>query len=281
MRFVEQDRRLRQRPPAHEGERRDLDHAGLDAAFDHPPFHEIVKGVVNRAQIGIDLVAHVAGQETEPLAGLDRGARENQAFDDSLLEQRHRMADGEPGLAGSRRSLGEDEFVLAQRGEIAILRGVAGAHDAAAARLDMAEAVARRLEFAGKQRALIGGFLDHAFDVAFAGGLAELGAFVEQLENATRLLARFARPANDDLVAVGVRGDAETALDARDVLIVVAEDDRSQAVVVESERDLRRFGLAVVRRERRRRKWEWSATSGPGLSNWRSPSEFSNQTYFT
>ena len=158
------------------------------------------------------------------------------------------MADGEPGLAGSRRSFGEDEFVLAQRGEIAILRGVASAHDAAAAGLDLAEAVAGALEFAGEQRALIGGLLDHAFDVAFPGGLAELGAFIKQFENATRLFARFAGPANDDLVAVGVGGDAETALDARDVLIVVAKDDRSQAVVVESERDLRRLGLAAGRR---------------------------------
>ena len=135
---------------------------------------------------------HVAGQEAEPLARFDRRARENQALDDALLEQRHRVADGEPGLAGARRAFGEHQLVLAQRGEIAVLRGVARAHDAAPAGLDLAEGVAGGLELAGEQRALVGGLLDRAFDVAFVGGLAELGALIEQFENAPRLFARLA-----------------------------------------------------------------------------------------
>ena len=132
---------LDKRPPAHEGERRDLDHAGLDAPLDHAPVHEVVERVIDRAQIGVDLVAHVAGQEAEPLAGLDRGTRQHQPFDQALLEQRHRMADREPGLAGPGGTFGEHQLVLAQRGEILVLRGAAGAHDAALARLDDAEAL--------------------------------------------------------------------------------------------------------------------------------------------
>ena len=50
------------------------------------------------------------------------------------------MADREPGLAGAGGAFGEDEFVLAQGGEILVLRGVARPHDAALARLDDAEA---------------------------------------------------------------------------------------------------------------------------------------------
>ena len=106
---------LDKRAAAHEGERGDFDHAGLQAALDHAPLHEIVERVVDRAQIGIDLVLHVAGQEAEPLARLDRGAREHQPLDDALFEQRDGVADREPGLAGARRPFGEHEFVIAQR----------------------------------------------------------------------------------------------------------------------------------------------------------------------
>ena len=105
---------LDKRPPAHEGERRDFDHAGLHAALDHPPVHEIVERVIDRAQVGIDLVAHVAGQKAEPLAGFDRRTRQHQPLDQTLFEQRDRMADREPGLAGAGRAFGEDQLVLAQ-----------------------------------------------------------------------------------------------------------------------------------------------------------------------
>ena len=110
LRFVEQDAGIGQRAPAHEGERRDFDHAGLHAALDHARVHEIVQRVEDRAQIGIDLFAHVAGQEAEPLARLDRRARKDQPLDDALLEQRDGIADREPGLAGSGRPFGETEL---------------------------------------------------------------------------------------------------------------------------------------------------------------------------
>ena len=62
-----------ERAAAHEGERRDLDLAALHGALDDARIHQVEQRVVDRAQIGIDLLAHVAGQEAEPLAGLDRG----------------------------------------------------------------------------------------------------------------------------------------------------------------------------------------------------------------
>ena len=77
--------------------------------------HEVVEGVVDRPQVGIDLLAHVAGQKAEPLAGLHRRARQDQPFDLPLLQQRDRVADRKPGLAGAGRTFGEDEFVAAQR----------------------------------------------------------------------------------------------------------------------------------------------------------------------
>ena len=82
------------------------------------------KRIEDRAQVRIDLVAHVARQEAEPLARLDRGARQDQPLDGALLEQRDRVADREPGLAGAGRTLGEDELVLLEGAQIGVLRGV-------------------------------------------------------------------------------------------------------------------------------------------------------------
>ena len=101
LRLVEQNQGVRQRAPAHEGERRDLDHARLQAPVHVPRLHEIVERIVDRAKIGIDLLAHVAGQEAEALAGLHRGTGDDQAVDLALFQERHRIADREPGLAGA------------------------------------------------------------------------------------------------------------------------------------------------------------------------------------
>ena len=76
-----------------------------------PAVHEVVQRVVDRAQVGIDLVAHVARQEAQPFAGLDRRPRQDQALDGAPFQQRDRVADREPGLAGAGRTFGEDEFV--------------------------------------------------------------------------------------------------------------------------------------------------------------------------
>ena len=99
---------MRQGAPAHEGERRDLDHARLHAALDHPGIHEILQGVVDRAKIGIDLFAHVARKKPQPLASLDGGARKDQPLDRALFEQGHGMADREPRLSGAGRARGEN-----------------------------------------------------------------------------------------------------------------------------------------------------------------------------
>ncbi len=52
-----------------------------DAALDLLGRQHVVERVVERAEIGIDLLLHVAGQEAEPLAGLDRRARQDQPVD--------------------------------------------------------------------------------------------------------------------------------------------------------------------------------------------------------
>ena len=81
-------------------------------ALDVARLHEVVERVVERAQVGIDLLPHVAGQEAEPLARLDRRPRQDQPLDLALLEQRHGVADREIGLAGAGGAHGEDQLVL-------------------------------------------------------------------------------------------------------------------------------------------------------------------------
>ena len=74
LRLVEDHERVVQRAPAHEGERRDLDHAALEVLGDLLGVDHVVERVEQRPQVGVDLGHQVARQEAEPLAGLDRRA---------------------------------------------------------------------------------------------------------------------------------------------------------------------------------------------------------------
>src|ERR1700722_16822889 len=150
------------------------------------------------------------------------------------------MPDGGPGFPCAGGPPGEYQFVLPQRREISILRRVARPDHAAPAGLDMAERLPSGIEFAGKQGPLESGLLDDAFDVALAGGLPELGALVERFEHATGLLAGVLGAADQDLMAGGVGVHAEAALDAGNILVVMAEHDGGQTIVVERERHLDR-----------------------------------------
>ena len=245
LRLVEDDHRIGQRAAAHEGERRDLDLAGLQRALDDAGIHQVAQRVVDRAQIGIDLLAHVAGQEAEPLAGLDGGARQDDAVDLLALEQRDRVGDREPGLAGAGRPGAEHQRVAAQRPDIGVLRRRARAHRPLA-QVDLLEALARARRIEVEQRALRDGEPDRALDVAGDDLVAALEPVVQAFEHAARLLAGVARALDGDVVAARVGGDAEPPLDQREVLAVLAEQHRGQPVVVEGEHDLGGAGLAVA-----------------------------------
>src|SRR5258705_406445 len=73
--------------------------------------HQVEQRVVDGPQIGIDLLAHVARQEAEPLARFDGGARHNDAIDFLALEQRNRVRDREPGLSGAGRADTKDQLM--------------------------------------------------------------------------------------------------------------------------------------------------------------------------
>ena len=74
--------------------------------------HQVVERVVERPQVGIDLLREVAGQEAEPLARFDRRAREHDALHRVALERVDRAGHREVGLAGARRADAEGDVVV-------------------------------------------------------------------------------------------------------------------------------------------------------------------------
>ena len=150
--------------------------------------HHVVERVVERAQIGIDLLAHVAGQEAEPLAGLDRRPRQDDAVDLLALEHRDGMRDREIGLAGAGGADAEHQLMALERADIGVLRGGARAHRALA-QVDLLEGRPRARRVEVEQRALRDRLPDGAVDVALAQLVAALELLVEHFEHAARLLA--------------------------------------------------------------------------------------------
>ena len=68
-----------ERAAAHEGDRGDLDLAALEQPLDLLVVDQVVERVVERPQVGIDLLLQVAGQEAELLARLDRRTGQDDA----------------------------------------------------------------------------------------------------------------------------------------------------------------------------------------------------------
>ena len=80
---------------------------------------------------------------------------------------------------------------------------------------------------------------DRALDVALAEFVAALDLLVKAFEHAARLLAGAARAVDGDVIAALLGDDAEAALDQREVLAVLAEQNGGEPVVLEGEHDLR------------------------------------------
>ena len=94
-----------------------------------------------------------------------------------------------------------------------------------------------------EQRALRDRLADRAFDVACDEIVAALELLVEAFQHAARLLAGVARAFDGDVIAALLGDHAEPALDQREVLSVLAEQDGGEPVVVEGEHDLRGGGF--------------------------------------
>ena len=65
--------------------------------------------------VGIDLLVQVAGQEAQPLAGLDGRAGDDQPVDLAAQQQARAVGHGQEGLAGAGRADAEDQLAAAQQ----------------------------------------------------------------------------------------------------------------------------------------------------------------------
>ena len=150
--LVEDDERVVQRAPAHVGQWRDLDGAGREQLGDRLRVEHVVQSVVERSQVGVDLLAQRAGQEAEPLAGLDRGPGQDDPVDRLGLQRLHGLGHRQVGLAGAGRADAERDRVLVDRVDVALLVQRLGTDRAAAVGQDVeAQHVGRTLGRLGAQ----------------------------------------------------------------------------------------------------------------------------------
>ena len=100
------------------------------ATFSKPEHLE--QGVVEGAQIGVDLLGQVPGEEAQALAGLHRRAHQQDPAYPIRLQGLHRRGHREVGLAGPRRAHAEADVVVGDGVQVGLLIGSAGPHQAAA-----------------------------------------------------------------------------------------------------------------------------------------------------
>ena len=115
LRLIDNDESVVQGAPAHKADWRDLDRSFGHKLLDPLASEPFVQGVVERAQIGRKLVADIAGEIAQALAGLDRGTGQHDAPDLSGVQRRHRGTDREIGLAGPGRTQRDRQIMMLDR----------------------------------------------------------------------------------------------------------------------------------------------------------------------
>ena len=148
--------------------------------------------VVERAQVGVDLLVERAGQEAQPLPRLDGGPGEDDPVDLLLLQRPDRLGHGQVGLAGAGGADAEDDGVLVDRVDIALLVGRLGADRPAARGEDVEGEHLHRP---------VGGELEHR-DAPLDGVGRQLGATAHRLD-------QLLEEADDGAALVGGAGDGD------------------------------------------------------------------------
>ena len=110
--LVEDDEGAVQGPAPHVGQRRDLDDALLHEYLQLAGMNHVVQGIVEGLEVRVQLLLHVAGQESQSLAGLHCRAGEYQFLYLFVLQGSDGQCDGRVRLACACRAEGEDKVVL-------------------------------------------------------------------------------------------------------------------------------------------------------------------------
>jgi hypothetical protein len=124
--FVHDDEGVVKGAAAHEGERGYLDDIGLEHLVDLDGIEEVVEGVVERAEVGVDFFLEAAGEEAEAFASFDGRAYEDDAADFFCHEGGDGHRDGQVGFAGTGGAKAEGHVGLFDGLDVLALVGRAG-----------------------------------------------------------------------------------------------------------------------------------------------------------
>jgi hypothetical protein len=177
----------------------------------------LVQGVVEGAQVGVDLLRQGAGEVAELLAGLDGRAGEDQAVDLLGHEGLDGDGHGQVGLAGAGGADAEDHGVLADGVDVLLLAERLGLDGAAAGGQD---GVAEHLGGAGATAVLVAADdVDGAADGVGGEEVAPLQQGDELLEEPGDPFGVGLLAGDGDLVAADEDGALEGGLDQLQQLV--------------------------------------------------------------
>ena len=123
MRFVQNHKGIGQGASAHEGQRGNFQGIALKCFLYPLKTHQVVQGVIQRAQIGVDFLAQVAGQKTQFFAGFHRRAGEHNALHGAALQCVDGASHGQIGFARACRPNAKGDVVLGDVFQVCALRG--------------------------------------------------------------------------------------------------------------------------------------------------------------
>ena len=121
MRFIQNNKCIRKRSPAHKRQRRDFDLFFFDQTTKLLSGQKVPQSIVERLHVAVDLVLHVTGQKAQTLARLDRRSRQDNLV--HLSRQKHGNAYGDRkiGLARPCRANAEGQLMIEKRLHIGFL----------------------------------------------------------------------------------------------------------------------------------------------------------------
>lgn len=129
--LIENDKCVVQGAAAHIGQRRDLNHVAFDQLLHALEAQHFEQGVVQRAQVRIDLLAQIPRQEAQFFTGFNRRARQQNAANLLAFQGIYRSGDGQIGFPGTGRPNAEGDVVIENIGDVLRLIGRARFHHAA------------------------------------------------------------------------------------------------------------------------------------------------------
>ena len=134
--LVEDDKGVIESASAHKGKRSDFDGAVVPVGQKFLLRYHIAERVVERLEVGVEFLAHIARKESEVFARLDSRASEDNATHLAVLESTDGESDGSIGLTRARRTDGEDHIVVSNSVDEAALVGSLSTDEDAVAAVD-------------------------------------------------------------------------------------------------------------------------------------------------